>query len=244
MPLFIVMLLLQATLVIHALKTGRDTKWIWIIVAVPGIGSLAYLVIELGPEILGSGQGRQASKRVMEKLNPNKGINEASLEYERSATVANSTRLAEECMAKERYAEASKLYRQCLTGMTENDPNILFGLAQSEYGAQNYQEVKTALDTLIEKNPDFKNQDAHLLFAKNLHKMGDTKTAMEEYEVLVSYYTGPEPTYRYAMLLKEQGQQPKAKQLLQSILTRVDLSPRHYKNLHKKWIDLARKELD
>jgi len=243
MPVFGLMLLIQGALIIHVLKTGRDTKWIWVLMMLPGIGALAYAALEVAPELLGTRQGREASKRVRDTLNPNKSINEASMEYERSATVANSTRLAEECVSKGRYDEASSLYRKCLKGMNEFDPEILFGLAQSEHHAGHFQEVKSVLDTLIEKNPDYKNQDAHLLFAMNLHDLGEIEKAKEEYEVLINYYTGPEPTYRYAMLLKDQGEQPKSQELLQSILRNTELSPKHYKNMHKQWIALARKEI-
>lgn len=243
MPAFGLMLLIQGALAIHVLKTGRDTKWILLLIMLPGVGALAYVVLELAPDVLATRQGRQVSKRVANTLNPNKEIKDASLEYERSATVANSVRLAKECVAKGRYTQASELYRQCLTGMNEFDPDILFGLAQSEFAAGNHEEVKSVLDALILKNPDYKNQDAHLLFAMNLGELGLIEEATEEYEALVSYYTGPEPTYRYAMLLKEHGQQSKSQELLQSIIRNTALSPKHYKNMHKQWIDRARREV-
>lgn len=226
------------------LKTGRDTKWLWVLMTLPGIGALAYFMLELAPDLLSTRQGRGASKRVMDSLNPNKELNDASLEYERSTTVANSTRLAAECLSKERFQEARDLYRSCLTGLNEFDPDILFGLAQSEYGMGNYQAVKSTLDTAIEKNPEYKNQDAHLLYAMNLQQLGDTTKALEEYEVLSGYYTGPEPTYRYAMLLAAQGQQDKAQALFKSMLKNAELSPKHYKVMHKEWIGLARKEIE
>lgn len=243
MPFVGLMLLLQIALVIHVLKTGRDTKWIWVLMMLPGIGALAYGLLEVAPDLMSTRHGRNASKRVIGKLQPNKDINDASLEYERSATVANSTRLAEECLAKERFKEASDLYRSCLTGLNETDPDILFGLAKSEYGLDNFKEVKSTLDTLIEKNPDYKNQDAHLLYAMNLQQLGETAKALEEYEVLSGYYAGPEPTYRYAMLLKEQGETEKAQSLFQSILKTAELSAKHYRTMHKQWIGLARKEI-
>lgn len=243
MPVIGLMFLIQAGLVIHVLKTGRDTKWIWLLIMLPGVGALAYCLLELAPDLLSTRQGRGASKRVMKTLNPNKELNDASLEYERSATVSNSTRLAAECLSKDRFDEAAELYRSCLTGMNEFDPDILFGLAQSEYGLENHAGVKSILDTLIEKNPDYKNQDAHLLYAMNLQQLGDVAKALEEYEVLSSYYAGPEPTYRYAMLLKQQGEHAKAQELFQSILRQVELSPKHYRTMHKEWIVLAKKEL-
>lgn len=244
MPLVILVFLMQAVLVVHVMKTGRDQKWIWIVMMLPGAGGLAYILLELAPDLLATRQGRNASKRVMSSMNPNKEFNDASLEYERSSTVANSIRLAEECLTKDRFSEAADLYRGCLQGMNEFDPDIMFGLAQSEYGLGNYADVRSLLDTVIEKNPDYKNQEAHLLYAMNLQQLGQVEKAIEEYEVLVNYYTGPEPTYRYAMLLKEQGEVAKSKQLFESIMRNVELSPKHYSFLHRDWIRATKKELN
>jgi len=243
MPVFGLMLLIQGGLIIHVLKSGRDTKWIWLLMALPGVGALAYVMLELAPDILGTRQGRDASKRVMKTINPNKELNEASLEYERTATVANSTRLADECLTKGRYAEASELYGKCLTGINEFDPDIMFGLAKSDYGLEKFSDVKTTLDTLIEKNSDYKNQDAHLLYAMTLARLGETEKSLEEFDVLAGYYTGPEAKYRYGVLLKDQGQQSKAQEQFESIMKTVQLSPKHYKNMHKEWINLTRKEM-
>ncbi len=243
MPLVILVFIMQVVLVVHVMKTGRDQKWIWIVMMLPGAGGLAYILLELAPDLLATRQGRNASKRVMSTLNPNKEFNTASLEYERSSTVANSVKLAEECLAKDRFSEAAKLYRGCLTGMNEFDPDIMFGLAQSEYGLGNHTKVRSLLDTVIEKNPDYKNQEAHLLYAMNLQQLGDVEKALEEYDVLAGYYSGPEPTYRYAMLLKEQGKIAKANQLFESIMRTVELSPKYYSSLHREWIQLTKKEL-
>lgn len=243
MPIIGLMFLVQVALVIHVIKTGRDTKWIWVLMVLPGIGALAYGLLEVAPDLLATRHGRSASKTVIKTLNPNKDLNDASLEYERSSTVANSTRLASEYLEKNRYQEASDLYRSCLIGINEFDPDILFGLAQSEFGLNRYSEVKTTLDTLIEKNPEYKNQDAHLLYAMNLQQLGETEKALEEYEVLAGYYAGPEPTYRFAMLLKEQGEHSKARVLFESIVKKTELSPKHYKTMHQEWIALARKEI-
>ena len=46
MPLFILSILIQVALVIHIVKTGRSTTWIWIVVMLPVAGSIAYFVLE------------------------------------------------------------------------------------------------------------------------------------------------------------------------------------------------------
>ena len=50
--------LLQLLCIIHVLKTGRNTSWIWLIIFLPYVGGLAYLVVEVLPT-LGRG-GRRA----------------------------------------------------------------------------------------------------------------------------------------------------------------------------------------
>ena len=54
MPVAIVVLLLDISLIYHAAKTGRLQPWAFIILGVPLVGSLAYIVVELVPEWFGS----------------------------------------------------------------------------------------------------------------------------------------------------------------------------------------------
>jgi hypothetical protein len=61
-PFALVILLLDITLVYHASRTGRLQPWAFIILMIPGIGALAYIVVELVPEMLsGPGASRHAA---------------------------------------------------------------------------------------------------------------------------------------------------------------------------------------
>ena len=50
MPFILILLLVDIPLVYHACKTGRARPWAFVILAVPLVGSLAYIVVELVPE--------------------------------------------------------------------------------------------------------------------------------------------------------------------------------------------------
>ena len=51
MPLIgLVAILLDLTCIMHAHKTGRPQYWTWIVLAVPVIGALAYVVLEVLPD--------------------------------------------------------------------------------------------------------------------------------------------------------------------------------------------------
>jgi hypothetical protein len=244
MPIFILTIIVQIALVVHVMKTGRNTMWIWAIVMLPAIGAIAYFFVEILPSLMQTRTGWQAKKGLEKLVNPNRDFKQASNNFEVVDTVENSSRLAAEYLEKGEYAEAKALYDKCLTGLYENDPDLLYARAQAEYGLEQYAETKHTLDTLIKENPQYKNVDAHLLYAKTLVKLGNNDLALKELEVLNETYPGPEATYRYAMLLKELGKTQQTQELLEGIMKTAKLSDKHYRARYKSWINLAKSELD
>jgi len=242
MPIFILTVILDVALVVHIVRSGRSTTWIWIIVMLPMAGALAYLIVEILPELGSTRTGRKMKRNLGKALNPDKEIKEALENYSTSESVENSMRLAEECLKRNMFDEASKLYEKCLQGIHEYDPYIMFGKAKAEFGLNHFHRVKDILDELIQHNPDFKNADAHLLYARTAAELGDIPLARQEYEVLEGYYPGPEASYRYAMLLKTEGDMVRAKTILEKIISKSKSLGHHYNELHKDWIRLAKKE--
>ncbi len=119
----------------------------------------------------------------------------------------------------------------------------MFSLATVEFSLEDFKKTKQILEALIESNPEFKNQEAHLLFARSVQKLGETEKALEEYEVLASYYSGAEAKYRYAVLLRRLGDVDKAKALLVNIVQTSNQFGKHYRSMNREWITLAKKEL-
>lgn len=239
MPLFIVSVLVQVALVVHVVKTGRNTIWIWIIVMLPLAGTLAYLIVEVLPGLSRGNAGRKMST----VINPNRDINAASRQYSISDTTENTKRLAEEYFAKGDYADAKSHYQKCLSGPYATDPNLMFGLAKSDYELANFNDVKATLDNLIAANPDFKNQDAHLLYARTLVSLGQTSDALHEFEVLHQYYAGPEASFYYAECLASVDKKLEAQEILQQILDKAELSGTHYSKMHKEMLKRVKKAL-
>ena len=243
MPLFILSAIAQIACIIHILKTGRNSTWIWVVMMLPGIGAGAYFLMEWLPELSQTRHGVKAQKGLGKLINPNKDFKNASNNYTVVDTVENSTKLADEYLTKGMFAEAKELYEKCLTGIHENDPDLMYSLAQAEYGLENHEPAKQVLDDLIKENPTYKNVDAHLLFAKCLVKLNDTDAALKEFVALDEYYPGPEATYRYAMLLQTLDKDLQAEQLLEKILQNAKLSDKHYRARYKSWINKAKQEL-
>lgn len=243
MPILIVSVLIQVAFLVHIVKTGRSTTWIWIVLMLPVAGSIAYFVVEIVPGLASSRTGRQAGQKVQSVINPNKDINAAADRYAISDSVENTMRLAQECYDKGMYDQAKELYSKCLQGLHADDPHLMHELARVEFQLGSFVEAKTALDKLIELNPDFNNADAHLLYARTLEQLGDTDGAIHEYESLHGYYAGPQANLYFAKLLKSQGETDRAKTLYREIVKKSELSGRHYNSVHKDWIKKAKSEV-
>src|SRR6478609_3810993 len=106
MPVALVVLLLDITLIWHASRTGRLQPWAFIILMVPLIGALAYIAVELVPEWLNGRGTRQARERVANKLDPEKQYRELCDRLADADTIANRDALAAECRKVGRFGEA------------------------------------------------------------------------------------------------------------------------------------------
>jgi len=217
MPLIILSVLIQIAFVLHVLKTGRNERWIYLVMFIPVAGAAAYFIMEIMPDLMAGPGGRKARKSAGKILNPNKDLNAASHDLQVADTVQNNQRLAEELMEQSRYDQAAGLLEKCLTGLNQYNPQIMAALATCQFEQGLHSTARDTLDTLIKENPDFKSQDSHLIYARSLEQQGDIAGASAEYDALVGYYTGPEPSYHYAMMLKAHGNTEKAERLLVSL---------------------------
>lgn len=242
MPFFIVSLLFQVVLVVHIMKTGRNFYWVYIVMFFPGVGPLAYFIVEILPELLNGRTGRKAQRVFFKTINPDKDLRKASAAFEVADTAQNAIVLAEQLLERERFAEAKELYMRYLKGLHADDPQLLLGLARARFGLEDYRGAIQCLDDLKEKNPDYKSPDGHLLYARAKEQLGDLESAIHEYEVLAGYYSGPEPACRLGLILKSMGNLQQAQELFERVIKRSKTAGRHYNSIHKEWVALAKRE--
>src|SRR5580704_4782391 len=133
---FIVSLLIQAGFIVHVIKTGRNQLWIWVLI-IPGLalaGILAYLVVEVIPEMLRGRTAQRTARGFKKAMDPGRDLRRYEDEARIGANVASRQRYAEELVRHQRYDEAIAQYRQALSGLYEHDPNLMLGVAQAQFG--------------------------------------------------------------------------------------------------------------
>jgi hypothetical protein len=240
---FILSLVIQVLLIIHCIRTGRNTLWIWAIALLPLAGPIAYLLVEVLPSLFNSSGTRRAVRGVRKALDPEQDLRRFETEARVTGDVASRQRYAAELIRQGRPAEAIAVYRQALTGLYESDPNLLLGLAQAQFSAGAFADARATLDTLIERNPDFRSPEGHLLYARALAAEGNRDKALGEFAELVKYYAGAEAPLRYAQLLRESGRAEEARRVLKELLEHARLAPRHYRRMQQEWLSMAEREL-
>lgn len=243
MPLFIVSLAFQVLFALHAVRTGRDSRWLYFIILFPLVGCIVYFFAEMLPDLMGTRSAGRARRSLVNAIDPHRELRNSADRLTISNNVDNVVAFAQECTNKGLFDEAIHAYRKALTGIFATDPKLLLGLAWTLFEKSDYPEAVKTLDLLIAENPDFKSADGHLLYARAKEAMHDFDGAREEYEALIQYYPGPEAKYRYAMMLKTRGNEEQVKQLLNDIKITARQSPHHYYRTHKKWIESAKSEL-
>lgn len=243
MQLGLILLLVDVICVVHAAKTGRFWPWGALILALPGFGALAYFLMEILPEWMGSPQGQRARERVVSRLDPDKQYRLLTDQLEIADTIANRAALAEECLDLEKFDEAQRHYEHVLALPMGDEAAYMLGKARAQFGLGHAQDTVATLDELRARWPDYQSAEGHLLYARALEEMGRSEDALFEYQAVTNYYPGAEARVRYALLLDKLGQHAEAKAVLTEVLARYKRSPRYVRRMQSEWIARAEKAL-
>jgi len=237
--LLILSIIIQALLIVHVIKTGRNQIWIWVLALLSFAGVIAYVAAELVPELLRSRTAQRAGRGMKKALDPGADLRRLENEARVTSNVASRQRYADELVRHGRHDEAIEIYRQTLKGLYEHDPNLMLGLARAQFAKGDAPAARQTLDELIAANPEFKSPEGHLLYARALETEGNVQKSLEEYKVLAHSYPGAEAAVRYAQLLKSQGRDEEARQVARELLEEARIAPPHYRKAQKSWLDSA-----
>ncbi|HET7175878.1 MAG TPA: hypothetical protein VFK21_07690 [Gammaproteobacteria bacterium] len=239
----IISAVVQIACIVHCISRRNDYFWIFIILFFPFIGSAVYAIMIWIPDTRHSHAARGTSKAVLAIFDPRRELRRRLNSLDVSDTVSNRVSLAGELVRHGMVKDALALYERSLVGIYEDDPYLLCGYATALYAAGFYADARSVLEKLRTTNPGLKLPEAKLLYARVLEQLGEMERADREYAAAVRESGGMEAKCRYALFLKQQGQQAAAKELFQDILQNAKLGSSHSRRLNKEWIGTAKREL-
>ncbi len=242
--LFLILpIVLEILCIVHAVRNGHAFPWIFVIFFLPFVGSIAYLLVVILPEMSSSRAAANLGSNVRNLADPNRTFRQAHRAVEMVGSVDAKRALAEEYLTRGAYGDAVEIYAEAAQGQFQDDPALLLGLARAHFLNGDPAATQAALDRLQAADPSFVSDDAHLLYARALEEQGKEDEALAEYRRLVPYYTGEEARARLAMLLDRTGGGAEARTLYSQIVKQLDGAPSRYRKAQKEWGDIARRAL-
>lgn len=230
-------LIIQVTLIIHVLRTGRPNWWIFFILMAPGIGSGIYILLEILPNSGLMPNMRKVEQKLVQSIDPTRELRAAQEAFDLTPTIGNRLRFAEASANMGDFAGAEMLYRDSLTGQYEDDPAALIGHARTlvELG-RNQQALDriNQLRVLGREGP----QEA-LIFARAAEGLGNNADAEDAYAFAAPRIPTLEAQARYIRFLRLAGKDVDATRELQEFDARLSRVPRHFQTDARKWRTLA-----
>ena len=229
--------LMQLGLIVHALRTGRPYWWILILIMVPGLGGLAYVLVEVLP-------GIQSPRGFFEALKPRKWrIAELRQRLEESETVVNRMNLAEALFSAGEFQEAHDVGVASLTGIFRNDPRTLTEVARYKLALGNYTEAYEILAKVDLTGNKMLGLELKLLLGDALSGLGRFAEAEEAYRSLDGVYIGEAPRAGLASLLERTSRKEEAAQMWREIVAHYRRAGPAWRRSERRWYKLAKTRL-
>lgn len=204
---------LQAFCVIHCIRNGNQNKWIWIVIFLPVVGSIAYLFTE----ILDRNKLGNVQSGVTTALMPGNRIKKLEEQLRFTDTFNNRVMLADAYLAAGQTEKAVTLYESSLTGAFAENEQVMMQLVTAYYETGRFDKLLSTVQKIY-RRPQFARSRQHLLYALALDKTGNPVQAETELKMLQGKFSNYESRYEYGMFLARNNRIREAKDLLVTIL--------------------------
>ena len=236
---FLVSLVIAVPLCWHAVKTGRDSFWLWIILMFQPIGGAVYFFLNVVPDLFGGATAQKVTRAARKSLDPNREYREAKQAHAETPTVRNQSRLAHAAAHLGHHAEAVALYAAAAQGVHADDPALLLGRAKALLELGRAAEALTTLEKLGEDAAHGRTPPAALAMARAYDALGRTDEADRAFQWASERMPGFEALARYAAFMAHAGRKDEARDLVRELDQRMTKLKGQFRKEAQTWRDLA-----
>lgn len=217
---------------VHAVRTGQQTYWLFILFSFPVLGSIVYFIVIYLPDSRLERGARKAVAAAARALDPTRELREARAAFDYTPTAENQLRLAAALFAAGDAAEAAKHYEACLQGPFAGDGDIRLKAARAQLACENYVRAIEHLETLRRDRSDFRPDQVALLLAEALSASGCRDAARSEYEAALERFGSFEVRAEFAIWAALNGEREIADRLEPEVERTIKHWGRHNRELN------------
>jgi hypothetical protein len=210
-------ILIALYLAVHAVRTGQQMYWLFVLFSFPLLGSVVYF---FAIYMQASGLDHHARKAVnaaARTLDPGRELREARAAFDYTPTAQNQMRLALALLEAGDAAEAARNYEACLKGPFSTDLEIKFGAARAFFECGQFGRALGHLDELSAHDAGFRTEAVGLLKARTLAAQGQHAQARAEFEAAVQRFGSFDARAEYLIWALGQGDEALAARLRQEV---------------------------
>ncbi|MDP8223461.1 MAG: tetratricopeptide repeat protein [Candidatus Lernaella stagnicola] len=231
--------LLTLVAVIHFFVTRPDTYWIFVIIFLGPLGSLAYLVVNvILPRFSSAGPLKH---RVSLSFDQRRRVKELELKVEEMGLPRDSAELGELLYRRGNPERAEKMLRHAL--QHDDEPETAYWLAVTLEKLGQPEEASQLLAPIVREDPRFKFGDAYLAYGRSLAAAGHREEALKAFRKVLEQSSLTETRVRYGLLLADTGQTDEARGELERAVREAKSLPgfnmkqaRPYVRKAKQWL--------
>ena len=227
---YFISIILQVICVIHCLRKGNESRWIWLIVFLPYIGCVAYLFTE----IINRNRLQDIQSGAGTLLNPGGNVRKLEKQLAFSDTFHNRIALADAYLAKGRNQDAIRLYETSLTGVFDENEHVIQQLIIAYAKVERYAEI-LPLAKRICNLPQFMRSPAHMQYAIALEKTGQKELAEKEFQKMHSRYAHFGTRYHYGLFLIRDQRPAEARRVMNEIIEESGHLSAREKRYYREW---------
>jgi hypothetical protein len=233
-PLAVVLWLLQLGLIVHVLRTGRPYWWIWILFVAPLVGGLAYVLVELSPDLRGA-------RGLLALLKPRAWrIADRRRLLEEADTVKNRLALAAELADAGMAAEAHEAAVPCLCGVFRDDARTLVAVARFKAGISAYADALALLARVDTTGDRMLEVDLGLGRGQCLAGLGRIPEAERAYAGVAERCHGEAARAGLALVYEQRGRRGEADAIWADIRAKYRTASPIWRRSERKWYALAK----
>lgn len=241
---------LQLLCIVHAIKTGRNTTWIWIIIIVPYVGGLAYLGIEILPSLLSRRRAQAMQDGILAIVRPREKTETLRLKADFSATHNNLLDYADALLSDQEYPKALEIYHRLDQGIFKDDPELLYKIALAEHKSGNPLAARASLDKLMDPaGKTFRSIREYLLYLQVLEKTEAPGVVDAEYRRILELKRDMDIDLQHLGYLARAGRAEEARAMIAELRKEEEVMRRghlrynkaYYRAAYRIGRDLARK---
>jgi hypothetical protein len=224
---------------IHAVRSGQQMYWLWILVIAPLLGPLIYFLAVVAPEFAGGRTARGVTRAAAKVLDPERDYRNARRALDDTPTVGNRMKVAQAAEALGRWQEAEQQWDQCIASGWADDPAVLMGHARALIELGRYEEALKRLEQLKKLGREGETPQATLEFARAYEGLGRNSEADAAYRACVDRVPGLEAGGRYVAFLAKTDRKADAELGLAELDRRLQKIAPPLRPEARQWRDLA-----